>query len=446
MANQGPGAGSLPAGAGGAGGSGPSPIGPVAVGGILDTALNPLASGSTASMLGYVEISADDLLQLQMYFFLIEIIRIEDANNGDLFLKRFLEGPQTVWEDIQAKIFAIKNLWSVSDIPDEYLKYLKNIVGWTGKREKITDALNNDTLRRLIANSVNLWKSRGPEETITSIVTLVTGARTRSWNWFDYRWVQDETGLGHDISGYDPWLLEIDNDREMNVRIMDPDGSIDRELIKNLLKLVRPCGERFEITYLNLIDIFNIDGDDTQWGTINDAGSDSTTFTVASGSGTLTDLTHREEIYSNIDGADSWSQYMFSARLRGEDHFGITFYRANENNYYVFRLNTTGVADNFELIKRVAGVESTIASSPVPAGYIVDPLLYYMFRVTTAVEGTATRIQCYIDGVEIFSALDSQFAQGTVGVIHGVGGASVEVDEIEVMSLPADSDCVDINS
>ena len=212
----------------------------------------------------------------------------------------------------------------------------------------------------------------------------------------------------------------------------------------NLLKLMRPCGERIEVTYLHLLDLFSVDDDDVQWDALDDAGG-TAIFTVSGGTGTLSNTARREEIFTNISGSDVWTQYMFSARLRGASKLGVTFYRLDEDNYYMFRLNTSGVADNFELVKRVAGIETTLASAAVPTGFIVDPLLYYMYRVTAIAEGAAQRIQCYIDGHEVFNLLDSQFAQGTVGVIHDVGG-DVEVDETEVLSLPADTDFVDINS
>lgn len=446
MGTAGPGAGSLPAGAGGAGGSGPTPPTPIAGGQIVDQALNPLAQPAIAGMLGFAEaVSPEEALALRIYLFLIETIRIEDANNGAYFVKRYLEGPQAVWDTLRQNIFKVKDLWSIVDCPDEYLPFLKQIVGWTSDLNHITDALDSDTLRRLIANSANLWKTRGPQSSMTSILTLVTGARTRLWDWFDFRWVSDEVGFGHESDGYDPWIISSDNDRELNVRIMD-DGALDKELVVNLLKIMRPTGERIEVTYLDLLDLFRVDDDDSQWGAVDDLGqTGSTVLSVAGGSAEMDDTARREEMYAIVNGAVEWDEFSFSARIRGAVLFGLIFHRTDEDNHYMFRLDTSGVADNFDLVKRIAGVDSVITSTPAPPDFLVDPELYYMFRVQVAREGTDNRILCFVDGHELINTTDPQFTAGSAGILHGVGG-TVEVDEVEVLGLPAETDFIDINS
>ena len=413
---------------------------------IVDQAYNALLEPATASMLGYVEsISEQEALALRIYLFLIETIRIEDANNGEYFVKRYLDGPQAVWDILRQNIFNIKDLWSVIDCPDEYLQYLKLIVGWTKDLDPITDALDYSTLRRLIDNSASLWKTRGPSSSMTSIITLVTGARTRLWDWFDYRWVLDETDLGHENDGYDPWLIAADDERELNIRVVD-DGNLDKELVVNLLKLMRPMCERIEITYLDLLDLFNVDADDTQWDALDDLGqTGSTVLTVSGGSAQLDDTARREEIFTNVAGSGDWDEFAYSARVRGQVKFGLTFYRADEDNYYLFRLNTSGATDNFELVQRAGGVETVIATTPVPVGFLVDPLTYYMFRVQVAREGASARIVCFVDGNEMINTTDLYFTEGAVGVMHDVGGTA-EVDEVEVLGLPTETDYIDINS
>ncbi len=413
---------------------------------IVDTALNPLAAATAGQMLGFIEPPAvAEALSLRIYLFLIEIIRTEDLKNGDLFVKRFLEGPQQVWADNQARIFAIKDLWDVVNIPDDFLIYLKHIVGWTRDLDKITDALDNDTLRRLIRNAVALWKIRGTEDAMVSILTLLLGARLRSWNWFDFRWISDETGFGHDSDGFDPWNISITNDRELNVRIMD-DGTINRQLVIDVANLFRPTGERVEIVYLKLLDLFRVAGDDVQWDalghTSGDTGSD--VLTVSGGTGTMTDDTEIQTMVvsqANVPSAQNLSEYMVSARLRGELEHGVVFHWLDQNNFYAFVLTST----DFRLVRSLAGSFSTLVSVPHPFGFIVDSLLYYMFRAFIVPEGATNRIICYVDGMELINATDATFPSGEAGVFHDIGG-TVEADEVEVLGLPIESDFVDINS
>jgi len=411
---------------------------------IVDLAFNPLAASSLGQMLGFTESpTPEEALTLRIYLFFIETIRIEDTNNGNLFLKRFLEGPQEVWDRNQAKIFALKDLWSVTDIPDDLLKFMKNIVGWTKSLESITDALDFDTLRRLIGSAVALWKIRGTEDAMISILTLVLGARIRSWNWFEFRFISGETGFGNEADGFDPHNISITNDREFNVRIMD-DGTVDRTLVFNLVNLFRPTGERVTINYLRLIDLFRVDGDDAQWAaqgvTSGNLGTD--VLVVSGGAGLMDDDTEIEEMHATPPGAVGLTQYEHSARIRGETPHGVNFHRQGDDDWYSFQLVDSA---GFELIKREAGVDTTIASAPKPVGMIVDASVFYMFRVVVTVEGAAQRIVCFVDGFEVFNLTDTTFTSGDVGILHGVTG-TVEVDEVEVLGLPAETDFVDINS
>ena len=66
------------------------------------------------SVLGWKEeINVEEALKLDIYLFIIESIRIEDQNQGAFFLKRFLQGPQEIWNKTQESIFSLKNLWDI---------------------------------------------------------------------------------------------------------------------------------------------------------------------------------------------------------------------------------------------------------------------------------------------------------------------------------------------
>ena len=80
-------------------------------------------------MASYTYIVPTEPIELAMYDFIIGPIRDKDHTEGNLFLKRLLTGSQLLWEADQLRIDSIKDLWSVTQCPDEYLKYLKNIVG-----------------------------------------------------------------------------------------------------------------------------------------------------------------------------------------------------------------------------------------------------------------------------------------------------------------------------
>jgi len=175
-----------------------------------DGSKNPLVVPATSPMLGFVEGLPDpEALNLRMYNFLIQGMRNEDQRVGEQFWERYLEGPQVSWKVTTGVILAIPLLWSVTEIPDEFLRYLKNIVGWTDDLNAITDALDSATLRRLIANSVAFWKTRGNETSTGDLLRLITAERVRIVNWFQLRFIVGETELSQEFEGHDYWITRF---------------------------------------------------------------------------------------------------------------------------------------------------------------------------------------------------------------------------------------------
>lgn len=417
---------------------------------IQDSAGNAMPIGTQGKMLGYAAPAAsEEALTLDMYNFLIEGIRIEDAKpEGALFVKRFLEGPQAVWKQTQASLFSIKDLWDLTKIPDGFLKYLKNILGWTGKLEAITDLLDAKTLRKLLGTSAALWKQRGTEDSLQDVLELTTGARTRVWNWFDFRWVLDETETSEEHQGRDPWIIDLPgapnyDEYRSNVRIVD-DGTLNREVVERLVKLMRAAGERWEVSYIDFMDRFIIDGDDTQWF---ESGFD--VPTVEGGLAKLSDNTATETAVVSLARAYDWTNYAFYARLRatpaaGGDTFGLVFYWTDDDNHYAVVLDCD--SNTVTLTKNVAGVPTTITTASYDAFGQIFPGVFYAYRIEVSAEGATNRIKVYVDSNEVINTTDNALSKGSVGFFHIAGVSDTELDEIELFQLPLDTTLIDINS
>ncbi len=411
---------------------------------IQDLAYNALASPSTAQMLGWTAPAAGPQeYGLDIYRFILASIRKEDEK-AILFLKRFLQGPQTLWESIQSRVFAMQTLWDVAHVDDEFLPYLQNIVGWTGELTAITDALDVATLRRLIATSIALWRERGPEDAMIDVLRLTTTAQARIWNWFDYRWILDETQLGEEHQGRDPWMIELPGSSGMdeyrsNLRIVD-DGTLDRVLVVNLIKLMRAVGERIEIAYIDFMDLFTIDGDDAKWTV--PAG----TLVVSDGTAKLEDDSIEELVVADNEPSE-WSDYVLFGRVKGTStggDFGLAFYNDGtaDNGYYAaLDLATNRV----KLLRVIAGVQSIYTSVPYRDWGVLRPDVYYGLRVQATAEGATQRLKVYVDGDEIINGTQPTYSSGTYGIWHEVG-ATVECDEVELFRVPLETELVDINS
>lgn len=406
---------------------------------IQDTAGN-LLSTQTSPMIGFVEPAEDErALALRIYPFLIEVIREEDQNNGNRFLERFLEGPQQMWFDIDSRIKSIPSLWSVTDIEDRFLIYLKWIVGWTSELDYITDDLDDATLRRLIAASVAFWKIRGVEDAMFDILRLTTAARLRIWNWFDLRWILGETQMGEDHMGYDPWMLSLPGapdyaENQMNVRIVD-DGTLNRRLVRNLVKLTRPAGERVTISYLGFLDRFIVDDDDSQW---DHNGSGITV--VADG---FMKISNEEDAVANASGSDDWLNYTWTARVRGNGL--VHAYRTASSDYYFVDFDVSGNA--MSLGYYLAGVPTILATVNMETafGAFLDPDLFYAIRLELIPEAGETRIRVYWEANQVFSVQDPTHAQGSIG-FESLSGQDFDISDVELFFNPLEEDFIDINS
>lgn len=433
-----------------------------------DVAMNAFVSGSTTKMLGYVTPAAKaPLLTLSMYNFLIEGIRNSDQKEGAQFIERFLMGPQSIWSATMQTIFDLPTLWDVSAIPDELLQYMKRIVGWTPDLDPITNSLDALTLRRLIAASVRFWKTRGPEESISDILSLTTGARAYILNWFDVRFIADETILGEEHTGVDPWLEstpgEGDPDyRTYNIRIVD-DGKLDHALVRNLAKLTRPSGERVQINYLGFLDQFTSDGDETQWAFAPDLF---TTHSVANGAlrfDTNANSSQRALVIAPNNQewereVISWtfSTSMVSPRLIFYA-IGDSTVPATVTDYYFVQINTerdpnAATRNKIAVWKRVAGVDTLLASFNTmdwSEPFRINVKYTVRVVVTNVVEGIdANTITVYWDGDQVISTQDNALGQGTLGIeaVSGIAATSYfQLEELEMFFLPRALDFIDIN-
>lgn len=397
---------------------------------------------------------ADQVLDVDCYNFLIQPIRDEDQRRGNQFVERLLRGRQTIWEATQQRIFDLKSLMHVELCPDEYLQYLKHTVGWTSEAlvDQVTRNLDAATLRRLIAASIPFWKRRGSETALVDVLRLATGQRARIWNWFDFRWLVEETGLGEDHQGRDPWIVDLPgapnyDARRFNVRIADA-GFVDRDLAQALCRLGRPSGERIELSYVHGLDLFSIDGDNVQWTSV--AGA---TPLVADGTLQFQTSGVLESAELNTSGNADWADYSSYARIRinagAPSTYGISSYLQDVANAYVAGVYSMSVAHVAFITKVVAGAPTLLASYGFGDPGKLPPVTdgeWLGLRLETLTLGTSVRLRLYLDGILLLehTEVSAPFLKGKTGVYHDTGG-TVEVDEFEAIPVPMDIDTIDIN-
>jgi phage tail-like protein len=414
---------------------------------IFDLSQNGLQVEISAQLIGFTEpVPEAETLNLRMYDFLIQPIRTEDNLRGNLFVKRFLEGPQTVWKETQESIFAVKDLWDADRIPDRFLKFLKNILGWTSELDSITDRLDDRQLRQLIRASGVLWKTRGPEASIQNILRQLTGTRLRLWNWFDFRWIVDETGTGEEHDGRDPWMIGtpgegLEDEHRFNIRIVD-DGTLDRILVSDIAKLMRPVGERIEVSFISFLDLFLVDEDTEQWEAAEG------TFIVSDGNMNLTDSGADQKVITIDDNSPDWADIVCFWRAKGStsggDEFGGYFNYLDVDNNYSWGIDfTLGTISINKIIAGTPSVVDVVTFASIPLDVFQN--IFYGIRVESILVGGVSQIKLFIDNIQAISTTDPDLIKGNIGAFSETG-TNAQFDEMEMFQVPLQTTEIGINS
>lgn len=148
----------------------------------------------------------DPSFQYDMFRFIHKPIREADKK-VNRFLERFVGGAQIQFEDIYAKIQKLTELYVPAKTPQP--GYLKDIVGLTSELDNIIRGVSESDLRKLIQLAVPLWKQTGLEVGYRTIIRLFTGKNSRTFNWFDFRYVVGEQSLAQEELGEDSWIISV---------------------------------------------------------------------------------------------------------------------------------------------------------------------------------------------------------------------------------------------
>lgn len=414
---------------------------------IQDKAQNALQIADGEGKFIGQESGSSDGFPLEIYSFIDKSIRDLDSAEGKFLLRRYLVGAQVEWEETQGKIKDLRTLRSVSECPDDLLKFLKLTLGWTASTDQLTDGLEPDVLRRLLSQSIPLWRIRGEEGAYLSIINLVFSAVSRIWNWFDLRWILDDGIVTEQHQGRDSYVLDLPGPPNMeenrsNLRIVDDGtGSIDHDLAAAFVRLMRPTGERIGITWLSFLDLF--DGDASKW-TVDDGPE----MTVTNGSAVLSD-TDPQAAYATAGEAFQVAGQQGYVRIRKPSGgapatFGGLFWRQANGDGYLATLDI--VANTLTLQKTVSGVVSDISVYDFAVdAEMIHHDTWYGLRWLIENTGAGTEIRLYVDGLQRISVVETpEFYKGSHGFFHA--GDSVEVSEIEVMPVPTDTMEIGINS
>jgi hypothetical protein len=215
-------------------------------------------------------------------------------------------------------------------------------------------------------------------------------------------------------------------------------GVLNRALLRILMDLARPFGERIDVVYINFLDQFLQPFDLDQW-TLSDVDL----VSVPSPGGTAVILetarvTDADPYLDDLgDAIIAWKYDVDDAAAIVEFAFWIT----DASNHYFVRVDYA--AKNLELYKKVATVDTQIGgtiSLPVLKENVLD-----VVRVEVLAEGADTRIRVHLAGDLRLDEVDSPsaFTSGRVGAFANTKALNLKT--VEVNEIPTEIDRVGPN-
>ncbi len=376
-------------------------------------------------------------MNFSLYEALIRPIRDQDRDAGGLWLQRFLERPQWWFNTIQAKIKELQNLISADKCPAELLDYLLAIVGFTSRYSSIVSRLDENTKRRLIHLAIPLWKMLFTEYGCERMVRVLTGKTPYIRNWFDFRTIIGEVILGEDQVGYDFWVIGAGalarfDQYTSQIRIMD-DGLLDEILLLRLLEIMRPLNERFEVSLVDFLDVFQ-EGR-AKWTTLSGTPASITpdlTFKIPSGTTELPSM----PIAVDALFYDYVTMHKFKIINTGGffQFYRFTFLRQDSNNFFALHVfdSVTIPVGNVILWQVTGGVPWPVAFGTFPIAFDT----FYKLRVRTLPGGTGPIVKVYLDSNNVFNYVSPLLAPANGKIASEAVGTDVEIDNVELYRNP----------
>ena len=204
-------------------------------------------------------------LNTEIYDYMIRPIRDEDQKATQFGL-RFVQQPQTHFDTMRERIDLLMSIVDSNLCPDDVVHHLLPIVGFTDDvMAGALATLSVKDTRKIIPLAVPMWRRKGSAQGIEQMLRAFTGKNVVIRDYFWWKsWLDGECLIGTEWGGADLCLVDDPGGPDhaeytTDITVMDEDGTLNRELVLALLRLVRPSSERFSIRYIDLLDIFRWD-------------------------------------------------------------------------------------------------------------------------------------------------------------------------------------------
>lgn len=356
--------------------------------------------------------------------------------------KRIAKGILSCWERIR-QIYRyyrdhVSDLNDPLECPDDFIEYLAGKAGFDF-RTKIPQYATTEQLRMLTQIAFDLWKEKGTTEGIKDSLIAITGREPWIVDWQTAKYV-----VGVD---YPPYLWVSGADAyDSFCWIQDAYGTLDRDLIYNLINAFRRCHENVNIGYAEIVETWAQGL--SQWTAVayeSPPGTPTAFFEVEKDQRRIHIYGEAEAyILPNLTGTGSWSgNFRLMWRLNWNRWYRAVPYDTQFTVYYLgdglaggtFRIQMTQNNDNTVLIKgrdplNVEFLAETLVDAPIERDHI--------FELDVSDTGTSFQHKLYVDGNLILNGNDSGAWAGRTGTFRMKqdmdGGGGVFPNDVYVLS------------
>jgi len=335
---------------------------------------------------------------------------LRDADSSKL-LERYLTGPQAIHDQAEAAILTLRDQIKPELVSEELLQYLMPLVGFTSELRNITDRLSVDQLRRLAKLAVPLWNQRHTEAGMINAIRLLTGRVAVFSDWFRYRSILGEVTLTDDqlVDGGDFWIIggsiSTYDEYWSNIRVMD-DGTLDELLLLDVIKLMRPLDERFEVFIDDFLDTFDAVLD--KWTPGSGTLASSAVIDTGADAGTMKVIASHQVkpiiplLPNSSDHHDYNIAFKFKIPIGG--NLVVRFYAdsATPHAGTAYELSIDCAGGGLGALNRWnAGVQTPLQAAFYWPHQDIAPDTWYSCRIKIVNVGADRHIQIYIDGNQV---------------------------------------------
>jgi hypothetical protein len=228
---------------------------------------------------------------------------------------------------------------------------------------------------------------------------------------------------------YDEYLTEI--------RVVDEktgDGEVNRDLLEKLLIPQRPHGERFNVVYVDFMDLFQVNGDIGMW---EDSGYGTVDYSVGGGVLRL-ECTDSVEtgIKTNRSTASGWDDYQWKVKLALSSN-GTIWLGFYDDNYRL-EITYSGFGTGYvRLWRKVATVWGSISAQIPWPDLNLETFWTYTIEILNIPSGNVD-IKIAIDGNVVIHQTTTQVVSAGNVYLLADTSSSMEVEETELWVYPLD--------